>query len=125
MPTINGCMCFSYFFHVLILFCFFPFLLKFSRFFKFLFLIAIYLFLCLQVIYMDFIDFNGNPGNIDYRLPRMSYIKTEDFEYLEVVDRNNRSRKGYGVLPVSICFDISFLKLPLLFLQSSFLVFFL
>ena len=51
---------------------------------------------------MDFIDFNGDAGGIDYRIPRMSYIKNADFVFLENADRNRQSRKQYGVLPVSV-----------------------
>ena len=58
----------------------------------------------LQVVYMDFIDFNGNSGSIDYRLPRMAHIKNADFKHLIRVDRKITSRKAYGVLPVCISF---------------------
>jgi hypothetical protein len=58
-------------------------------------------FLVLQVGYLDFVDFNGNPGNIDYRLPRMSFIKNEDFVHLERVDHDINTSTEYGVLPVS------------------------
>jgi hypothetical protein len=57
--------------------------------------------LVLQVGYLDFVDFNGNPGNIDFRLPRMSFIKNEDFLHLERVDRDINTSTEYGVLPVS------------------------
>ena len=56
----------------------------------------------LQVAYLDFVDFNGNAGDIDYRVPRMTYIKNADFVHLQNVDRNLNSRKSYGVLRVRI-----------------------
>ena len=70
-------------------------------------------FLFLQVVYMDFIDFNGNSGSIDYRLPRMAHIKNADFKHLIRVDRKITSRKAYGVLPVciSLFFFVYFLLL--------------
>ncbi|XP_051223437.1 uncharacterized protein [Lolium perenne] len=37
---------------------------------------------------------------IDYSLPRMSFIRNEDFSYLVNSDRNITSRKSYGVLPI-------------------------
>jgi hypothetical protein len=53
-----------------------------------------------QIAYMDFIDFNGNAGPIDYRLPRIRYIKNEDFLHLQSLDLRLEKRK-YGLLPVS------------------------
>jgi hypothetical protein len=50
---------------------------------------------------MDFLDFGANAGQIDYSLPRMLHIKNDDFSFVHNSDRNMRSRKSYGVLPVS------------------------
>jgi hypothetical protein len=60
------------------------------------------------------VDFNGNPGNIDYRLPRMSFIKNKDFLHLERVDRDINTSTEYGVLPVSFFHAICFLFLLVL-----------
>jgi hypothetical protein len=57
--------------------------------------------LFLQIAYLDFVDFNGNVGTIDYRLPRMRYIKNQDFLHLQRFDLRVEKRK-YGLLPVSI-----------------------
>ena len=57
----------------------------------------------MQVGYLDFVQFDGNPGNFDYSLPRMSFIRNEDFKYLERVDRDSTSSTEYGVLPVFFC----------------------
>ena len=67
-------------------------------------------FIFLQVVYMDFIDFNGNSGSIDYRLPRMAHIKNADFKHLIRVDRKITSRKAYGFLPVCISFFCFFCR---------------
>ncbi|KAM3328979.1 hypothetical protein ACQJBY_026200 [Aegilops geniculata] len=55
------------------------------------------------IIYLDFVDFDvieNHQSTVDYSLPRISHVKTEDFDYLELVDRNYESRKNYGVLPL-------------------------
>jgi hypothetical protein len=57
--------------------------------------------LFVQIAYLDFVDFNGNVGTIDYRLPRMRYIKNQDFLHLQRFDLRVEKRK-YGRLPVSI-----------------------
>ena len=63
---------------------------------------------------MDFVDFDfihNHQSTVDYSLPRISHVKSEDFMYLASVDRNYESRKNYGVLPVSIIHCILFLEL--------------
>uniref|UniRef100_A0A453EI49 Uncharacterized protein n=1 Tax=Aegilops tauschii subsp. strangulata TaxID=200361 RepID=A0A453EI49_AEGTS len=55
------------------------------------------------IIYLDFVDFDvieNHQSNVDYSLPRISHVKTEDFKYLAMVDRNYEFRKNYGVLPL-------------------------
>ncbi|XP_020155633.1 uncharacterized protein [Aegilops tauschii subsp. strangulata] len=55
------------------------------------------------IIYLDFVDFDfieNHQSTVDYSLPRISHVKTEDFKYLAMVDRNYESRKNYGVLPL-------------------------
>ncbi|CAM0946042.1 unnamed protein product [Alopecurus aequalis] len=56
----------------------------------------------LGVAHLDFIDFAGHAAVIDYRLPRMCFIKNADFNLLATVDRNNQSHKSFGVLPQRI-----------------------
>ncbi|XP_040243170.1 uncharacterized protein [Aegilops tauschii subsp. strangulata] len=56
-----------------------------------------------QIIYLDFVDFDvidNHQSTVDYSLPRICHVKTEDFKYLALVDRNYESRKNYGVLPL-------------------------
>uniref|UniRef100_A0A8R7PF59 Uncharacterized protein n=1 Tax=Triticum urartu TaxID=4572 RepID=A0A8R7PF59_TRIUA len=53
------------------------------------------------IIYLDFVDFDfihNHQSTMDYSLPRISHVKTEDFKYLALVDRNYESRKFFGVL---------------------------
>uniref|UniRef100_A0A8R7QSY8 Ubiquitin-like protease family profile domain-containing protein n=1 Tax=Triticum urartu TaxID=4572 RepID=A0A8R7QSY8_TRIUA len=55
------------------------------------------------IIYVDFVDFDfihNHQSTVDYSLPRISHVKSEDFKYLASVDRNYESRKNYGVLPL-------------------------
>ncbi|VAH93396.1 unnamed protein product [Triticum turgidum subsp. durum] len=57
------------------------------------------------IIYLDFVDIDfidNHQSTVDYSLPRISHVKTEDFKYLALVDRNYESRKKIGVLPVSL-----------------------
>ncbi|VAI06579.1 unnamed protein product [Triticum turgidum subsp. durum] len=57
------------------------------------------------IIYLDFVDFDvidNHHSTVDYSLPRICHVKTEDFKYLALVDRNYEFRKNYGVLPVSL-----------------------
>uniref|UniRef100_A0A8R7Q4T4 Uncharacterized protein n=1 Tax=Triticum urartu TaxID=4572 RepID=A0A8R7Q4T4_TRIUA len=54
------------------------------------------------IIYLDFVDFDvieNHQSTVDYSLPRITHVKTEDFKYLALADRNYESRKNYGVLP--------------------------
>ncbi|KAM0879114.1 hypothetical protein ACQ4PT_034441 [Festuca glaucescens] len=53
-----------------------------------------------KVVYMDFLDFGANVGQIDYSLPRMSHIRNDDFTLVHNLDRNLLSRKSYGFLPL-------------------------
>ncbi|KAF7009737.1 hypothetical protein CFC21_024243 [Triticum aestivum] len=55
------------------------------------------------IIYLDFVDFDfidNHQSTVDYSLPRICHVKTEDFKYLALVDRNYESRKFFGVLPL-------------------------
>ena len=79
-----------------------------------LFTLLTCLFFKWQIIYLNFVDFDfihNHQSTVDYSLPRISHVKTEDFKYLALVDRNYESRKNYGVLPVSIIHYILFLEL--------------
>ncbi|KAF6988172.1 hypothetical protein CFC21_005742 [Triticum aestivum] len=55
------------------------------------------------IIYLDFVDFDvidNHQSTVDYSLPRICHVKTEDFKYLALVDRNYESRNFFGVLPL-------------------------
>jgi hypothetical protein len=73
-------------------------LLQFLLFFSCFSFVSLFIFS--QIAYMDFIDFNGNAGPIAYRLPRIRYIKNEDFLHLQSLDLRLEKSK-YGLLPVS------------------------
>jgi hypothetical protein len=80
-------------------------LLQFLLFFSCFSFVSLFIFS--QIAYMDFIDFNGNAGPIYCRLPRIRYIKNEDFLHLQSLDLRLEKRK-YGLLPVS-SFQLFFL----------------
>ncbi|VAI60089.1 unnamed protein product [Triticum turgidum subsp. durum] len=55
------------------------------------------------IIYLDFVDFNiidNHQSTVDYSLPWICHVKTEDFKYLALVDRNYESRNFFCVLPL-------------------------
>lgn len=72
----------------------------------------------LAVVYLDFLNFNGYVVHIDYSLPRMSFIRNEDFVHVLNFDRDITSAKSYGVLPMR---DISLTPygMPLAILPAS------
>jgi hypothetical protein len=98
-------------FSCLYIFWLFFFLFWFTCFACYLSYVLFYNVMLLQIVYMDFIDFNGLPVNIDYRTPRISHVKNQDFIQLERFDRKVNIVDGYGALPVSnlVCFLLGFL----------------